>query len=247
MRAMILAAGLGTRLRPMTNNLPKPLLPVAGRPLMMYSLLWLKKYGIRDVIINLHYQGEKIEKELGDGARLGMNIAYSREPEILGTGGGIKKAVRFLSGPHAGSFVVVNGDILVDTNLDKVVEFHHRKKATATMVLREDPRAAAYGTIEIDAKGMVRQFLGRLPQNSTEKLTPLMFTGIHILEHKALSYIPAHRFYPITEAYLAMLTKGERICGYMMKGYWSDLGTPERYREADTALTKGRTRLSYIR
>src|SRR3954466_14571451 len=126
MKAILLAAGLGTRLRPLTDNMPKPLLPVGDRPLIEYNLMLLKKYGITEVAINLHYHGEKIRECLKDGRDLGMKILYSEEPEILGTGGGIKKISHFLSD---WDLLGINGGILVDIDLDKVVEFHRMKKA----------------------------------------------------------------------------------------------------------------------
>lgn len=243
MKAIILAAGFGTRLRPLTNNTPKPLLPVGNRHLIQYNLLLLKKYGITEVVINLHYHGEKIREALGDGRKLGMQILYSEEPKILGTGGGMKMVSRFLSD---GTFLAINGDILVDINLDKVVEFHRWKKAAATMVLRDDPHVEAYGAIELDSKGRIRRFLGQ-PGWRGETLAPYMFTGIHVLEPRILEYIPSQGFSPITDAYLAMLKKDERLFGYLMKGYWRDLGTPESYQQAKTEIKKGTVRLSYIR
>jgi len=242
MKAIVLAAGFGTRLRPLTNNTPKPLLPLGDRSVIEYNLLLLKKYGITEVAVNLHYHGEKIRKALGDGRKLGMQLLYSEEPQILGTGGGIKKVSRFLSD---GTFLALNGDILVDINLDKVVELHRLKKSTATMVLREDPNVEAYGAIELDSKGRIRRFLGQ-PDWQGEKLSPYMFTGIHVLEPQIFQYIPSQRFSPITDAYRAMLKKGERLFGYLMKSYWRDLGTPQSYRQAKADLKKGTARLSYI-
>jgi NDP-sugar pyrophosphorylase family protein len=243
MKAIVLAAGFGTRLRPLTNNTPKPLLPVGHRPLIQYSLLLLRKYGITEVVINLHYQGKKIQQALGDGRTLGMQIRYSEEPEILGTGGGMKKASRFLSDE---TFLAINGDILVDINLDKVVEFHRWKRSAATLVLRKDPEVESYGTIEIDSKSRIRRFL-RQPDWQGERLSPYMFTGIHVLEPIIFKYIPDQGFSPITEAYRTMLKRDERLFGYPMKGYWRDLGTPQSYRQAKADLKKGAVRLSYIR
>jgi NDP-sugar pyrophosphorylase family protein len=243
MKAMILAAGFGTRLRPLTNNTPKPLLPVGDRPLIHYNLMLLKKYGITEVAINLHYHGQKIRDVLKDGRELGMRILYSDEPEILGTGGGIKKVSHFLSD---GTFLLINGDILADINLDKVVEFHRLKKAAATMVLREDPDTESYGKIELDAKNRIRRFLGQ-PVWHGEKLAAYMFTGIHILEPRIFEFIPSQGFCPVTDAYLSMLKTGERLFGYLMKSYWRDLGTPESYERAKSEIVKGAVRLSYIR
>ena len=132
---MVLAAGFGRRLRPLTDHMPKPLLPVGGRPMIEYTLLLLKKYGLTEVIINLHHCGDQIIKTLGDGSRLGLSIAYSTEKgEALGTGGGIKKAASFF---EQSTFIVVNGDILIDIDLDKLISFHHAKQGLATLVLRE--------------------------------------------------------------------------------------------------------------
>jgi NDP-sugar pyrophosphorylase family protein len=243
MNAMILAAGLGTRLRPLTHNLPKPLLPVANRPLIHYNLLLLKKYGITDVVINLHHHAEKLRKALGDGSELGMQITYSEEPEILGTGGGLKKVSAFFANR---SFILINADILVDINLDKVVEHHLKKKATATMILREDPEVDRWGVIEADSQGRIHRILGK-GDWSGEKLSKYMFTGIHVLEPKIFSYIPGNGFSTIIDAYTEMIRKSERIFGYIMTGYWMDLGTPERYQKAHLDIEKGTLKLSYLR
>jgi NDP-sugar pyrophosphorylase family protein len=243
MKAMILAAGFGTRLRPLTDTLPKPLLPVGNRPLIHYNLLLLKKYGITDVLINLHHHGERIVREVGNGLRFGMNVIYSEEPTILGTGGAIKK-VR--SEVADGAFLVINGDILVDINLDKAVEFHHRKKGVATLILREDEEVDRYGPVEIDAKNRIRNILGKCCWNG-EKLNRLMFTGIHIVEPKALDYVPQDLFYSITDAYIEMVRRGEKLYGYVMKGYWTDIGVIERYRRVDQDLKDGKIKLSYVR
>lgn len=243
MKAIILAAGLGTRLRPMTDSLPKPLLPVGGRPVIVYNLLLLKRYGITEAIINLHYQADKIIRALGDGTQYGMTIRYSREPEILGTAGGVRKAARWLA---QGSFLVVNGDILVDVNLDRLVEFHYRKRALVTMVLRKDPDPDAWGAVEVDEQGRIRQLLGKL-NACGERLTTLMFTGVQVMQPRALDYIPARGFASLIDTYLAMLRQGERVLGYPMRGYWLDIGTAARYREANEGFRRKKIRLSYVR
>ena len=243
MKAMILAAGLGTRLRPLTHDLPKALLPVNGRPLIQYTLLLLKKYGITDVIINLHHQGQKIMDVLESGSGLNMKISYSHEPDILGTGGGIKKVWRLLSD---GTFLVINSDILVDINLDKVVEFHKRKKAIATLVLREDIDADSWGAVEIDLKDRVRQILGQPPCRK-QGLIRRMFTGIHVMEPRVLGYMPASGSFSIIDVYLDMIRQNERIVGYTMKGYWMDLGTLERYHKAQEDLKRGDVQFGYLK
>ncbi len=243
MKGMILAAGLGTRLAPLTNHLPKPLLPIGDRPLIYYNLLLLKKYGITDVAINVHYQGKKIIKELGSGAAIGMKITYSEEPHILGTGGGIKKIEDFFG---SGAFLVINGDILVDIDLDKLVSFHHKKNGIATLVLRQNTDPEQYGLIEVDASDHIKNILSKLPpkKGRTQKR---MFTGIHVIEPRALNYVPPGTFYSITDAYVEMLQKGEKLFGYSMSGYWNDIGVLERYNEVNQQIKEGKIRLKYMR
>ncbi|HUK56764.1 MAG TPA: NDP-sugar synthase [Nitrospiria bacterium] len=242
MQAMILAAGLGTRLRPLTNHLPKPLLPLDEKPLIEYTLHLLRQYGLTDVIINLHYHGDKIMRALGNGSRWGMKIRYSEEPQILGTGGGIKKMARFLSNEP---FLVINSDILVEIRLDRVIEFHRRENAAATLVLREDPEVDSWGAVGIDPHNRIRQLLGK-PEWTGKTLSKRMFAGIHIMDPRVLSYIPDQGFSTIIDAYGKMLEKGEPLLGHVFEDYWMDIGTPERYRHAQDDLKAGRLRLSYM-
>ncbi|MEK7825896.1 MAG: nucleotidyltransferase family protein [Nitrospirota bacterium] len=242
MKAMILAAGLGTRLRPITNNTPKPIIPVGDRPLIEYLLLLLKKYGIKDIIINLHHLGEKIENALGDGSRWGIRISYSREEIILGTGGGIKKAQAFLSDS---AFLVINGDILIDINIDNLLEFHQRHGGIATMVLRENDNPDLYGSVKIDKDQRVRQILDR-PVCTVMDLNSYMFTGIHLIEPKIFQYIPEGQYYSVIDAYIEMLTKNEVVYGHIMKGHWSDIGTIEGYEKVSDDNRRGVIRLSYL-
>jgi mannose-1-phosphate guanylyltransferase len=242
MKAMILAAGLGTRLRPLTDNLPKPLLPLEGRPLIEYTLLLLRKYGITDVIINLHYQGEKIMQALGDGSRWGMKIRYSEEPRILGTAGGIKNVELLLSQEP---FLVINSDILVEIHLDRVIELHQRERAAATLVLREDPNVDVWGAVGVDAHNRIRQFLGK-PDWMGKTLSKRMFAGIHVMDPRVLAYIPGQGFSTIVDVYIEMIQKGERLVGQTVKDYWIDIGSPERYRQAQEDLKQRRVTLPIL-
>lgn len=230
MKAMILAAGLGIRMRPLTEKTPKPLLSVNGAPIIHYTLNFLKKYGITDVVINLHHLAEQIKENLGNGSKFGMNITYSFEAEILGTGGGIKKAEEFLSDS---AFIVINSDILIDIDLSDALQFHKEKKSIATMVLRKDENVEKYGAIGIDNENRIRQFLNII--KSDEAVTSLMFTGIHILEPKVFDYLPENGCINRL-AYPEMIKKGERVFGYVMNGYWRDLGTPEAFSSAKKEL-----------
>src|SRR5215213_2908032 len=182
MKAMILAAGLGTRLRPLTNTIPKPLLPVGGTPLIVWNLLLLKRHGFRDVVINLHHLGPLIEQALGDGSKFGLRILYSKEPMILGTGGGIKQAEPNFSGEPV---LVLNGDTLFELDLSALCAFHLERKAAGTLVLREDPEAARWGLVEVGAEDRIVRITGR-GLAGTQPTTPRMFAGVHILNTRLL-------------------------------------------------------------
>ena len=172
---MIFAAGLGERLRPLTHRLPKALVPVAGRPMIDYPLLLLRHYEIRDIVINLHHLGEQIETYLGDGAKLGLKISYSIEDELLDTGGGLLKAKPYLDD---GSFVVINTDVLIDLPLAQAIDFHRRRQAVATLVVRPDVAAERFGSMTVDGEGSLQRFLHIERPNPRPVVGPkLMFTG----------------------------------------------------------------------
>jgi NDP-sugar pyrophosphorylase family protein len=240
MKAMILAAGLGTRLRPLTNTIPKPLLPIAGTPLIVWNLQLLKRYGFHDVVINLHYLGAMIEQALGNGSRYGLRIIYSYEPVILGTGGGIKQAEPHFSGE---TVLVLNGDTLVDLDLGALCAFHKQRDAVATLVLRRDPDAARWGLIEMDSDNHIVRITGRgrADQVATH---PRMFAGIHILHPRLLRDVLKDKESSIIDPYVAAIQRGETVLGYDCEGYWSDIGTPERYAQAEQDASAGRITLS---
>lgn len=218
---MILAAGFGSRLRPLTDRIPKPLLQVAGRPMIAYPIGVLRAAGITEVIINLHHLGDQIRAALRDGSEYGVSITYSEEAPILDTGGAIKKAEAFLRG---GRFVVINADTVIDLPLRQVIDWHADRGALATMVLRPDPRASRYGLIEIDAQARIRRFLGRPPQVQMP-LKALMFTGVHVFEPEVFDYMGEGRFGITTSTYPALLEAGAPLYGFEFQGYWSVLDT----------------------
>lgn len=240
MKAMILAAGLGTRLRPLTNTIPKPLLPVGGTPLIVWNLLLLRHHGIRDVIINLHHLGDLIEKELGDGSTVGMRISYSHEPRILGTGGGLKQAERFFEGE---SFLVLNGDTLCDLDVGALCQFHREENPLATMVVRDDPDVDRWGALELDVDQRILRINGR-GRGGEGPVVKRMFAGVHIIHPRLLRTLPAGRESSIIDAYAREIERGEPVFGYTLHGYWSDVGTPQRYAEAQADIQRGLLRLS---
>jgi NDP-sugar pyrophosphorylase family protein len=237
---MILAAGLGTRLRPLTNTIPKPLLPIAGTPLIVWNLLLLKRHGIHDVVINLHHLGPMIEQALGNGSRYGLKIYYSHEPVILGTGGGIKQAECHFSGEP---MLVLNGDTLFELDLDALYACHQRRQAAATLVLRSDPDAARWGLVEVDMEDRIVRITGR-GKTDVAVTKPRMFAGVHILSPRLLRDVPKGKASSIIDAYVAAIERGDAVVGYELTGYWSDVGTPERYAQAEHDATSGLIRLS---
>ena len=236
MRAVVLAAGRGERLRPLTERLPKPLVTVAGQPLIHYTLSYLSNCGFQEVVINLHHLGEQIRDFVGDGGKWDLEVRYSWEDELLGTGGGIQKAASYLVND---TFVVMNSDIMVELDLGEVLRFHYENNAAVTMVLRKDPEVERFGVIEVDGYGEVKQFLGKLevPRVSRRRL---MFTGVHVLEPVVFNHMPTDRIgFSIVDVYLSMLRSGERIMGYETDGMWTDLGTPDRYQRFQELVEQG--------
>jgi NDP-sugar pyrophosphorylase family protein len=247
MKAMVFAAGEGQRLRPITEKTPKPLVAVAGRPMIDYPLLLLRHYGTHQIIINLHHLGDQVENYLGDGAKFGLQICYSRESELLDTGGGLLKAKPFL---QDATFIVINTDVLIDLPLAEVVAFHRRNRAAATLVLRPDAHADRYGSMDIAADGRICRFLStRSPETPTLSGRKLMFTGVQILEPGIFNYMPSagsEKFSTTKDVYPKMLLAGERLYGFQFDGFWQDLGTVERIEEAERSLHLGQIKLHYM-
>jgi NDP-sugar pyrophosphorylase family protein len=232
-RAMVLAAGRGTRLAPLTDTLPKPLAAVGGRPLIAHILDFLRAGGIEEVVINLHHLGDAIERELGDGGAFGLSIAYSREPEIRDTGGGIKQAEPLLRGEP---FVVVNGDSLLEVSLRDVVAFHRARGGIATLAVRPDPEAARYGLVELDADDRVRRIAGLPADAPPDGLRGFMFPGLHVVEPDIFRWMEAGAAFSITRVmYPKLLAADVPIFGWVTGARWLTIDTPEALAAADAA------------
>ncbi len=238
MKAMVLAAGLGIRLRPLTESVPKPLLPLGPHPLLVWNLLLLRRHGVENVVINLHYLGKQIREALGDGAQWRMHLSYSEEPVLLGTGGGIKQVEAFFEDEP---FLVLNGDTIADLDLSELVTCHQKKKALATMALRDDPDVDRWGVIETDEDDRVLRIQGKGDAAQREGVTPRrrMFAGIHVIDPFMLRHVPQGSVSSIIDAYVWWLQRGATVSGYVFSGYWSDVGTPERYAQAQRDVKAG--------
>ncbi len=227
---MILAAGFGTRLKPLTLSLPKPMFPVLNRPLLEHTLNFLSSQGIRDIIVNVHHLPDKIVEYFGDGKDFGVRLQFSREEEILGTAGGLKKAQHFL---EKETFLVMNSDVLADINLADVLNFHKEKKSCLTLVVRQDADPEKYKPIELADDGRITRFVNASIKNPPTTTRRVMFTGIQIMEPEIFSRIPPGKFFGTTEdVFPAMIEEGLPVHGTLHKKYWIDMGTRETYIQA---------------
>ena len=223
-RAMVLAAGFGKRLAPITQTTPKPLVPVAGRPLLDRLLEFLRAGGIEEVVINLHHLGHRIEEHVGDGRRFGLRVRYSPEDPILDTGGGIKNAEPLLAGEP---FVVANGDSLLEIRLRDVIEWHRARGGVATLMVRPDPDAAGYGLVELDDADRVRRIVG-LPPSAAPGTRGFMFPGLHVLEPEVFRWMDADGVFSITRVtYPRMIEAGLPVFGCVTQARWITIDTPE--------------------
>lgn len=230
-RAMVLAAGRGTRLAPLTSTLPKPLMSVGGRPLLDHILAFLAAGGIDEVVINLHHLGHRIEEHVGDGVRFGLRARYSWEEDILDTGGGIKHAEPLFAGEP---FVVMNGDSLLETSLRDVITFHEARGGVATLALRPDPAAATYGLVEIDDTDRIRRITGAPPGPLSEPMRGFMFPGLHILNPEIFSWMESGAAFGIVRVtYPRMIQAGVRLYGCVTESRWINIDTPAALAAAD--------------
>ncbi len=247
LRGMVLCAGMGSRLGELGEELPKPLLPVCNHPLLTYGLSLLRGFGITEVGINLHHLGELITAALGDGRDYGVELNYSQEPELLGTGGGLRKLAKFLTYDGREPCVVVNGKLLIDVDLEAVLALHRVTGATATMVLRETTDADAWGAVEVDHDGRIHRLLGQTsPLPPPTSLSRCMFTGVQIIEPQLLARLPdGQPSCVVRQGYVPALREGEVLSGYIIPGYFFEHSTPERYLQGNLNALRGDAQLTY--
>jgi NDP-sugar pyrophosphorylase family protein len=214
------------------------MVPVVGVPNIVRTITHLARCGIKEIAINLFHFGDAIEAALKNGAEFGVDIVYSREKELLGTGGGIKKAISLLGNE---TFIVVNGDIVFAPDIEKAVKSHREKGAIATLVVRPDPQAEALGAVSLDIHGRVRRLL--IAGDISSDLRTYMFTGVHVLEPEIGEHLPSEGCI-VRKTYIPLLEKGMALGGCEDNGCWCDLGTLRQFLDANCALVKGSIRLS---
>ncbi|SMB88540.1 mannose-1-phosphate guanylyltransferase [Desulfonispora thiosulfatigenes DSM 11270] len=222
-----MAAGLGSRLMPLTENIPKPMVPVLNKPVMQYCIELLKEHGVQEIIANTHYRPEAISNYFGDGSNLGVRLEYSYEEELLGTAGGVKNNRWFLDE----TFIIVSGDALTDINLTEMARFHKENNALVTLALKSVEDVSKYGVVVTDEAGKIQAFQEK--PKASEAVSNLVNTGIYIFEPEIFDYIP-DGFYDFgKELFPKLVEMNAKIYGFNTTDYWSDVGSLEVYKDSN--------------
>jgi mannose-1-phosphate guanylyltransferase len=237
LKAVILVGGPGTRLQPLTFNTPKSVVPVMNRPFMEHTIAYLRQFGIEDIILTLNYLPEAITSYFNDGSRCGVNLTYCLEQEPLGTAGAVKNTEAYLDD----TFIVLNGDVFTDMDLSEMIARHRASKAIASISLSWVDNPGAFGVVETDDDRRVKRFIEKPPPG--EETTNWINAGIYVLEPEVLEHIPANTHYMFERGLFPhLLEAGKAVYGYPFRGYWMDMGTPEKYFSLNTDLLTGKAR-----
>ena len=240
MKAVVMAGGEGSRLRPITANRPKPLVPVCNRPIMEHILLLLRAQGITQVVATLHYLADVIQSYFGDGSDWDLALTYSIEDTPLGTAGSVKQAEPLL---QEGTFLIISGDALTDVNLQPALEFHRERGALATLILARVSNPLEFGVVITDEMGRIIRFLEK--PSWGEVFSDTVNTGIYILEPTIFEYMEPGKPYDFSQdLFPLLLREGKPLYGYVMSEYWSDIGSLQQYRDAHHDLLTGKAKLS---
>jgi mannose-1-phosphate guanylyltransferase len=235
MKAVILAGGEGTRLRPLTLSLPKPVVPVVDRPFLRHQIDLLATAGVREIVFSVAYHPEKVEAVFGDGTAFGVTIRYAVEETPLGTGGAVKNAESLLDERT----VVLNGDVLGDFDLALILARHEAEGAAASIVLTPVANPSAYGVVETDLEGRVLRFVEKPPPDKIRANT--INAGVYVLETRVLDLMPPGVKHSIErEFFPTLLERGEKVLGPVHEGYWIDIGTPTKYLQVHRDILAGR-------
>ncbi len=240
MKAMILAAGVGSRLDPLTRNLPKPMVPIVNKPVMEHIVELLARNGFSKIMVNLHYLGDQIESYFGDGSRWGVNIRYSHEDRLWGDAGSVKRCERFFDS----TFVVIGGDDLADMDIRGLVERHHERKALSTIALSLVDDPAEYGIVLLNERGKITRFLekpkGEVIFSNTAN------TGVYVFEPEIFDLIPKGTFYGFGKnVFPLLLEQKRRFYGHLTPSYWRDVGNLKQYQETHNDALRGRVNIEF--
>jgi mannose-1-phosphate guanylyltransferase/phosphomannomutase len=241
MKAVVMAGGEGSRLRPLTSGVPKPLVPVVGKPVMEHILELLRRHGITDVIVTLQYLGSSIRDYFGDGSDFGVDITYVVEDSPLGTAGSVKNAQEYLDEP----FIVISGDALTDIDLGKVMAYHREKGAAATIVLTSVANPLEYGVVITNPDGTINRFLEK--PSWGEVFSDQVNTGIYVIEPEVLDLLPPATVVDWSgEVFPKMLANSMPLYGYLAAGYWCDIGNIQTYYQANWDALQGRVKVAIV-
>ena len=244
MKAMILGAGIGSRLDPLTRSLPKPIVPVVGKPVMGHIIDHLRHSGITDIIINVQYLGDKIVETIGDGSAYGVKVYYSHEDQLWGDAGGLKLVESFFREDDDDTLLVVGGDDLTDTDLNVIIDAHRAKGAMATIGVTPVPDPSQFGICVTDEDGFITRFQEK--PKPGEAFSNMANTGIYVFNHKVFDYIPAAAFYGFGKDVLpGMLAAGEPMLAVPSEAYWQDVGNLTIYRQAQKDVIDGKVKVDY--
>ncbi|GIW22744.1 MAG: hypothetical protein KatS3mg068_1751 [Candidatus Sericytochromatia bacterium] len=236
MKAIIIAGGSGTRLRPLTYNLPKPIIPFFDKPFLIYQLEYLKKYGINEVIVNTHYLHTTIKYILKDGSDLGIKIFYSYEEKPMGTAGAVKLAESYFDNEP---LIILNGDVLTDINLSEIISYHNKNKSDITIALTKVKDPTAFGLVFTNENGRIEKFLEK--PSYDEAIINTVNAGIYIINPEYFKLVPKNEPYSFERGlFPLMLNLEKNLYGYISNSYWIDIGTPDKYIQAhhDTLIGK---------
>lgn len=239
MKAVIMAGGFGTRLRPLTNNLPKPMVPMVNKPMMLHIIELLTRCNITDLVTLLYFHPEMIESYFADGSKFGVKMTYIGASDDLGTAGSVRNAKEHLDKP----FLVISGDLLTDFDLVKAIEFHKKKKAKATMVLTRVENPLPFGIVITNENGKIDRFMEK--PSWGEVFSDTINTGIYILEPETLDMIPQNQEFDFSKDLFPMLLeKKDALYGYIAEGYWKDVGSLDEYRQANLDILHGKVKVN---
>ena len=233
-----MAGGEGTRLRPLTANLPKPMLPMANAPMAEHVVSLLRQHGFEEIVVTVGFLASNIRTYFGDGSELGVHLVYATEETPLGTAGSVLNARDELDD----RFLVISGDVLTDVDLTALVEFHEEKGSVATLALESVPNPLEFGIVIIDGEGRVERFLEK--PGWGDVFSDTINTGIYVLEPEVFDWIPGGRAVDFSsEVFPAMLEAGRPMFGYVGQGYWEDVGTLEAYLRAHADILDGKVKI----
>ncbi len=239
MKAMILGAGIGSRLDPLTRSLPKPLVPVVGKPVMGHLIDLLKRHGVDEIMINVQYLGDRIVETIGDGTKYGIPVHFSREEELCGDAGGVKRVEDFFRGGEDDTFLVIGGDDLTDTNISHVVARHRVSGALATLAVTPVDDPSEYGIVVQGEKDFITRFQEK--PKAGEAFSNLANTGIYVFNTRVFDYIPKETFFGFgNNVFPLLMEKNEPMLAVASDAYWKDVGNLAIYRQAQRDCMDGK-------